>query len=621
MHVGGFVRGKGRFVVTEFVPTTERTNRSFPLILTTGRILSQYNVGAQTRRTDNVTWHTEDLLDIHPHDAEVRGIKELSIVGLPQGDGSERVACLAVYAAGPDDEAAADRAERRERASKHLREAFERLPRVAKPTVVHLIDAYLPRTATRKVKRSEVRQHLARIVEATTELAPSQGTGTVVRHALARLTGRAERELAATTSLRGELGIDSLLSVELTAALESAVGATIDGKELSRCETVADLEALVERASRGDLAKREGAASAIVDDGDEPLPKVPEPIAEAVKNGIGQLQTAFYGKLMRPTVYGRAHVPHNRNAIVVSNHASHLDMGFVRYALGTWGDDLVSLAAQDYFFDGDKWRRAWFENFTNLAPFDRKGGLKQSLRVAGEHLDAGRNVLIFPEGTRTPDGSIQEFKPAIGHLALVHGVDILPVYLGGTYEAMKKGSKLPTKRELVARIGKPLEVAELKRLTAGMKATAAYRKVAELAERAVRLLEQGKILDLRDLDAGGANTASAPVLEEPPLVRLFRELEGRLVPARVDKPITYYFTLGASDDAKWTLKVDKGGAKASRGKPEGGQADCVLKTSPDLFTRIVKEAYTPSPMEFLSGAIKSNDISLLQTFQKVFDLS
>ena len=76
MHVGEFVRGKGRFVVTEFVPTPERTNRSFPLILTTGRILSQYNVGAQTRRTENVAWHEEDILEIHPHDAEVRGIAD-----------------------------------------------------------------------------------------------------------------------------------------------------------------------------------------------------------------------------------------------------------------------------------------------------------------------------------------------------------------------------------------------------------------------------------------------------------------------------------------------------------------------------------------------------------------
>jgi formate dehydrogenase major subunit len=76
MHVDGFVRGKGRFVQTPFVPTKERSTRKYPLILTTGRILSQYNVGAQTRRTANVAWHPEDVLEIHPHDAEVRGIND-----------------------------------------------------------------------------------------------------------------------------------------------------------------------------------------------------------------------------------------------------------------------------------------------------------------------------------------------------------------------------------------------------------------------------------------------------------------------------------------------------------------------------------------------------------------
>jgi formate dehydrogenase major subunit len=82
MHVGEFVRGKGRFLVTEYVPTAEKVNARFPLILTTGRILSQYNVGAQTRRTENNRWHDEDRLEIHPHDAEERGIAEGDWVGI-----------------------------------------------------------------------------------------------------------------------------------------------------------------------------------------------------------------------------------------------------------------------------------------------------------------------------------------------------------------------------------------------------------------------------------------------------------------------------------------------------------------------------------------------------------
>ena len=82
MHVDEFVRGKGKFFITQYVPTTERVNQKYPLILTTGRILSQYNVGAQTRRTHNVAWHHEDVIEIHPHDAEDRGIAEGDWVGI-----------------------------------------------------------------------------------------------------------------------------------------------------------------------------------------------------------------------------------------------------------------------------------------------------------------------------------------------------------------------------------------------------------------------------------------------------------------------------------------------------------------------------------------------------------
>ncbi len=82
MHIDGFVRGKGKFFITQYVPTTEKVNAKYPLILTTGRILSQYNVGAQTRRTKNVAWHHEDVVEIHPHDAQERGIKEGDWIGV-----------------------------------------------------------------------------------------------------------------------------------------------------------------------------------------------------------------------------------------------------------------------------------------------------------------------------------------------------------------------------------------------------------------------------------------------------------------------------------------------------------------------------------------------------------
>jgi formate dehydrogenase major subunit len=82
MHSVEMVRGKGYFAITGFVPTPERTTRKFPLLLTTGRILSQYNVGAQTRRTENSRWHEEDTLEMHPSDAEFRGIRDGDWVGV-----------------------------------------------------------------------------------------------------------------------------------------------------------------------------------------------------------------------------------------------------------------------------------------------------------------------------------------------------------------------------------------------------------------------------------------------------------------------------------------------------------------------------------------------------------
>ena len=93
MHIGRFVIGLGKFMITEYHPTEERTGPRFPLILTTGRILSQYNVGAQTRRTANSMWHEEDLLEIHPFDAEQRGIRDGDLVALESRSGDIALAC------------------------------------------------------------------------------------------------------------------------------------------------------------------------------------------------------------------------------------------------------------------------------------------------------------------------------------------------------------------------------------------------------------------------------------------------------------------------------------------------------------------------------------------------
>jgi formate dehydrogenase major subunit len=94
MHVGSFVRGKGRFLITQYIATLEKVTRRFPLLLTTGRVLSQYNVGAQTRRTENSKFFQGDQLEIHPHDAEERGIKDGDLVGIESRAGRTSLPAL-----------------------------------------------------------------------------------------------------------------------------------------------------------------------------------------------------------------------------------------------------------------------------------------------------------------------------------------------------------------------------------------------------------------------------------------------------------------------------------------------------------------------------------------------
>ncbi|EYF06286.1 AMP-binding protein [Chondromyces apiculatus] len=568
--------------------------------------------------------------NVYPDDVEnllgkIDHVKELSIVGIDDGRGGERVACLAVpevpagipglpgsLPGSPEQgEALSSRAERREKALTALRDAIQKLPRVAQPAVVHLYDADLPRTVTRKIKRTEVKAILSRLSSAVVPLSAEGGSASATRHALAAIASRKPTEISAAMSLKGDLGFDSLMAMELSVALEAQLSRPLDVNRLARCETVGDVETLMAESGAAAVDTRiiEEAAPE-----EEPI-RVPPVIADAAKKVLTAGQMGFYGKVMRPTVYGRAYIPHNRSTIVASNHASHLDMGLVKYALGSYGEELVSLAAQDYFFE-DRWRRAYFENLTNLAPFDRKGGLRQALRQAGDLLERGRTVLIFPEGTRSPDGAVHEFKSVIGHLALSHDVDILPVYLGGTFEALPKGRSLPTRRDVVARIGPPLNVTDLRRLTAGMKPAAAYRKVAELTQRAVTALRDGGVLDLSRIE----HLDDAASKKEHPLVALFREVTARYVPGRVEQSVTYYITLGPEADDKWTLRVDPDGCGAHLGKPPSGQADCVLKTSPEIFTKMIREGYVPGPVEIMSGQVKSNDASLLLLFPRVFDL-
>ena len=202
------------------------------------------------------------------------------------------------------------------------------------------------------------------------------------------------------------------------------------------------------------------------------------------------LQRAFYERFLDMKIEGAENVPPHTNFIVVSNHASHLDMGLVKMALGDQGRDLVALAAADYFFD-NKYKRAYMDNFTNTVPIERSGSLRKSLRHALSFLEQGYNALIFPEGGRSVTGVLLEFKPVIGFLALTARVPVLPVYLRGTYEALPKGSNMLRRRDIGARIGRLITVEEMKAMTKGMSKSEGYRLIAAYARHRIENLRDG----------------------------------------------------------------------------------------------------------------------------------
>jgi long-chain acyl-CoA synthetase len=198
---------------------------------------------------------------------------------------------------------------------------------------------------------------------------------------------------------------------------------------------------------------------------------------------------AAFERLLKPRIMGRGNVPANRNLLVVANHASHVDFGLVGYALGAIGEELVVLAAKDYFFNNTI-RRFIATNFTRLIPFDRERAQLESLDQALAELMAGRSVLMFPEGTRSPDGAIHEFKSGVGYLALNSGCDVLPIRIDGTHAVLGKGGLIPRRAPVEMRIGRVITNQDLHTLVQDVDGAGAYRKIADYLRAAVVDLAQ-----------------------------------------------------------------------------------------------------------------------------------
>ncbi len=430
----------------------------------------------------------EELYGQHPH------IHELSVVGLPDDGGGEKVACLCVpdYKDRPRDEV-------RRELEEHFRKVSADLPFYRRVKLLRLWDGELPRTSTRKVKRKQVVEELRRLerVAASGEkarekqlVAKEGGVESWLYPLIAEVVQRPVAEVRPEAKLSTDLGFDSLMLNELSVALEQAGVPLPAIEDLTEVGTVEDLRKLIAASGRKVAeAKGKPAAVAAREEKDEEIP-VPDLVANVGRQLLSFGQRVLYGGVFDVKTTGKSFIPQNRNFLVIANHTSHLDMGLIKVVLGEQGERLAALAARDYFFDTPI-KRAYFENFTNVIPMSRSGSLRESLKLAGEALQQGYNLLIFPEGTRSPDGQLLEFKPTLGFLALTFQVDVLPLYLKGTYDALPKGAIVPKGKGLEVRIGPVLAYDELRERTRGLARSDSYRVVTQIAEAAVRSLKDG----------------------------------------------------------------------------------------------------------------------------------
>ncbi|HEX8069727.1 MAG TPA: AMP-binding protein [Pyrinomonadaceae bacterium] len=430
----------------------------------------------------------EELYSASPY------VKELSVVGLDDGALGEKVACMVVpdY----DYDIALARAEVRRRIEEHFKDVSSTLPFFKRVKVLHFWDGELPRTATRKVKRREVVAAM-RVLEQSMRKLP--GAVPVEERAardpqahwlveiVATVANRPRAEITLDTRL-SDLGFDSLMYVELASAIEQAGGTLKSPDTLTEVRDLRELASVVSRQSASERERVEAQREDSRKEGDEI--HVPSLVRTVGNKGLDVLQRAFYERVLNMKCEGCANVPVHANFIVAANHTSHLDTGLIKMALGEAGQDMVALAAADYFFD-NKYKRAYMYNFTNTVPMERSGSLRKSLRHALSFLERGYNALIFPEGTRSLTGQMADFKPVLGFLAVTARVGILPVYVYGTYEALPKGSNMLRSRDVGARVGRFLAVEELEAMTKGMPKSDGYRLIAAFVRHEIENLRDG----------------------------------------------------------------------------------------------------------------------------------
>ncbi len=380
----------------------------------------------------------------------------------------------------------------------HLRQCASNLPTYQHLHKVHFWNTELPKTPELTVDRHAVKAHLmaelseASIVAPTAEIPDEDWTSENCERGIIAEFGRLARtpvsRINADTDLDIDLGIDSLMRVELLMRLESKLQQPIPEHLIGEVRTVGDVIEAVQRFyAQADYAPPDELAPA-----DSP---------ETARGGI-KLTGLF--RVMVGSIYrhrfgfqceGVEHIPIGKPYIIASNHNSHLDTPAIMTALGKEAKRLYILGAKDYWF-ADKGFKSWFvRTCLNVLPIDRSGNVLQDVRIAKEALAENKSLLIYPEGGRSVTGELQPFKPGLGLLAHEANVPIVPAHISGTYQALPKGRNLPRKSQIRVVFGIPVTCDALQSDNTGELNHEIYRTIADEVRARIQELGNGRMED------------------------------------------------------------------------------------------------------------------------------
>jgi long-chain acyl-CoA synthetase len=326
----------------------------------------------------------------------------------------------------------------------------------------------LPRTPLGKLRRFMVKASLAGQVKepARKSAAEESRDGSeisIMALKAVREVARTEHAINGDDNLELDLGLDSLLKIELVTALERAFAIKLDEDFLADIFTIKELleklQSIVPSAKEERRTALAGWKAIIASDPAEKI--VLEPASSMMlPSRIVHTMLRFLMRLMFRLETGDAvNIPRSGSYILAANHASYLD-GFVLVLSLPFSlfRNLYSLGISDFFTGTFK---GWFARTAHVVPIDSASFLNHALQTSAYLLRNGRAVCIYPEGGRSPDGSLLEFKKGVGIIAVEMGVPVVPVYIRGAFEALPRTAVFPKFSKISVTFGKPLSAADV----------------------------------------------------------------------------------------------------------------------------------------------------------------